>query len=60
MLTSQSFGQFYSTGRSSGATPLLQIKTDHYQLVFPRSYTQPAVRLSKFLDTIRPYISTGI
>ncbi|MEG1463767.1 MAG: hypothetical protein RSC11_02540 [Mucinivorans sp.] len=60
VLTSQSFGQFYSTGRSSGATPLLQIKTDHYQLVFPRSYTQPAVRLSKFLDTIRPYISTGI
>lgn len=52
--------QFYTTGRSSGGTALSQIKTDDYQLIFPTPYKPSALRLSSFLDTIRPYISTGI
>lgn len=52
--------QFYSTGRGNPFTKLDQIKTSHYQLIFPQSYAPSAQRLGVFLDTIRPYISTGI
>lgn len=52
--------QFYTTGRSSGGVELSQIKTADYQLIFPTTYKPSALRLSAFLDTIRPYISIGI
>lgn len=52
--------QFYSTGRGNPFLKLDEIKTNDYRLIFPQSYAPSAERLGRFLDTIRPYISTGI
>ncbi|MEG2727733.1 MAG: hypothetical protein RSA26_01530 [Mucinivorans sp.] len=59
-LCGHAYGQFYSTGRSSGATPLSKIETKDYKLIFPSTYTRSALHAVSFLDTIRPYISIGI
>lgn len=47
-------------GRSSPSVPLSQIKTREYRLIFPVDYTEQAMRTGWLLDSVRPYISTGI
>lgn len=56
----QAGAQIVSMGRSSSDVPLSQIKTREYRLIFPVDYTEQAIRTGWLLDSVRPYISTGI
>ena len=53
-------GQFYSTGRGSSGVKLDEIRSPYYRIVVPIYSTTQGLRLASLLDTIRPFVSTGI
>lgn len=51
--------QYYDLGQSPASIRWKQIRTSWNRLVFPENYQGQAIRLMKYLDTIRPIIGYG-
>ncbi len=47
------FGQYYETGQDPASLRWNQIKTPHFRLIFPRDYTQEAIRMMDILEYYR-------
>ena len=51
--------QYYDLGQSPASIRWKQIRTPWNRLIFPENYQGQALRLMKYLDTIRPIIGYG-
>lgn len=54
------YGQFYETGQDPSSTRWKQIKTDHYNLIFPDSFSIQAQRMANVLEHFYPAVTKTI
>ncbi len=50
LFTQATFSQYYETGQDPGSLKWVQIKTDHFRVIYPEKYGQEGIEFAKSLD----------